>query len=88
MSSLLFIPLQTRLFNDFYKLRSDENNIGFAADIYPYYGSDADAALQAGHELKHGLIGPGVYASHGYERSHKEGVENTLRLIEAYTLLK
>lgn len=67
---------------------ANENNIGFAADIYPYYGSDADAALQAGHELKHGLIGPGVYASHGYERSHKEGVENTLRLIEAYTLLK
>ena len=55
-------------------------------DIYPYYGSDADAALSAGYELKHGLIGPGVYASHGYERSHMDGVRNTLELLKAYTL--
>ena len=61
-----------------------ENNIGFAADVYPFYGSDADAALKAGHDLRHGLIGPGVYASHGYERSHKDGVENTLKLLAAY----
>ena len=54
-----------------------ENGIGFAADVYPFYGSDADAALRAGYDLRHGLIGPGVYASHGYERSHKDGVENT-----------
>lgn len=61
-----------------------ENNIGFAADVYPFYGSDADASLKAGHDLRHGLIGPGVYASHGYERSHKDGVENTLKLLAAY----
>ena len=61
-----------------------EHNIGFAADVYPFYGSDADAALKAGHDLRHGLIGPGVYASHGYERSHKDGVENTLKLLAAY----
>ena len=61
-----------------------ENNIGFAADVYPFYGSDADAALRAGYDLRHGLIGPGVYASHGYERSHKDGVENTLKLLAAY----
>ena len=30
------------------------------------------------------LIGAGVYASHGYERSHKDGVENTLKLLAAY----
>lgn len=58
--------------------------IDFAADIYPHYGSDADAALSAGADVRHGLIGPGVYASHGYERSHRDGVENTLRLIAAY----
>ncbi len=61
-----------------------ENNIGFAADVYPHYGSDADAALRAGHDLRHGLIGPGVYASHGYERSHLDGVENTLKLLCCY----
>lgn len=59
--------------------------LDYAVDIYPYYGSDADAALSAGHEVKHGLIGAGVYASHGYERSHIDGVRNTLELILAYT---
>jgi len=53
-------------------------------DVYPYYGSDAEAALGAGYDLKHGLIGAGVYASHGYERSHTEGVRNTLALLDLY----
>lgn len=56
----------------------------FAVDVYPYYGSDVEAALSAGHDLRHGLIGAGVYASHGYERSHVKGAENTLKLLEAY----
>lgn len=60
------------------------NNIDFAVDVYPHYVSDADAALKAGYDVKHGLIGAGVYASHGYERSHKKGVENTLKLLLAY----
>ncbi|MDO4567537.1 MAG: M42 family metallopeptidase [Clostridia bacterium] len=63
-----------------------ERGIDYAADVYPMYGSDAEAALYAGHELRHGLIGPGVYASHGYERSHISGAKHTLELIEAYTL--
>lgn len=58
--------------------------IDYATDVYPYYGSDADAALGAGIDAKHGLIGPGVYASHGYERSHKDGALNTLKLLKAY----
>ena len=56
----------------------------YAVDIYPYYGSDVEATLSAGHDLRHGLIGAGVYASHGYERSHKDGVTNTLKLLEGY----
>lgn len=56
----------------------------FAVDVYPHYGSDVEATLRAGHDLRHGLIGPGVYASHGYERSHRKGVEATLRLLWAY----
>lgn len=60
------------------------NGIDFAVDIYPAYGSDVEATLRAGHDVRHGLIGPGVFASHGYERSHIDGVENTLRLIQAY----
>ena len=56
----------------------------FAVDVYPHYGSDVDATLDAGHDVRHGLIGPGVYASHGYERSHRKGVCSTLRLLAAY----
>ncbi|WMJ24305.1 M42 family metallopeptidase [Paludicola sp. MB14-C6] len=61
-----------------------DNNIDYAVDVYPFYGSDADVALNAGHDIKHCLIGPGVYASHGYERSHKLGVKNTFELIKDY----
>lgn len=60
------------------------HEIGYAVDIYPFYGSDVESTLRAGHDIRHGLIGPGVYASHGYERSHREGVENTLKLIRYY----
>ena len=56
----------------------------YAVDVYPHYGSDVEATLGAGWDLRHGLIGPGVYASHGYERSHKDGVENTLKLLIGY----
>ena len=58
----------------------------YAVDVYPHYGSDVEATLRAGHDIRHGLIGPGVYASHGYERSHIDGVLNTLRLLESYIL--
>ena len=57
----------------------------YAVDIYPRYGSDVEATLRAGFDLRHGLIGPGVYASHGYERSHIDGVYNTLKVLCDYT---
>lgn len=55
----------------------------YAVDVYPFYGSDVEATLRSGHDLRHGLIGPGVYASHGYERSHIDGVMNTLKLLQS-----
>ena len=63
---------------------AQDNSLQFAADVFINYSSDAQAAVNAGYDLKHALIGPGVYASHGYERSHVEGVENTLKLLELY----
>ena len=63
---------------------AEAKKLQFAVDIYPSYGSDVEAALSAGYDITHGLIGPGVYASHGYERTHREGVENTLKLLAAY----
>ena len=56
----------------------------YAVDIYPGYGSDVEATLRAGFDIRHGLIGAGVYASHGYERSHIEGVLNTLKVLCGY----
>ena len=56
----------------------------YAVDVYPHYGSDAEATLSAGYDIRHGLIGPGVYASHGYERSHMDGVWNTLKVLKGY----
>lgn len=61
-----------------------KEELDFAVDVYPHYGSDADAALTAGYDVRHGLIGAGVYASHGYERSHVDGVKNTFKLLCAY----
>lgn len=61
-----------------------DNGLDYAVDVYPYYGSDADSALSAGHDIRHALIGAGVYASHGYERSHVDGVKNTLELLKAF----
>lgn len=56
----------------------------YAVDVYPYYGSDVESTLSAGQDIRHGLIGPGVYASHGYERSHTDGAFHTLKLLAAY----
>ena len=56
----------------------------YAVDVYPHYGSDVEATLSAGYDIRHGLIGPGVYASHGYERSHIAGVLNTLKVLCGY----
>ena len=56
----------------------------YAVDVYPFYGSDVEATLRAGFDIRHGLIGPGVYASHGYERSHMDGVFSTLLVLCGY----
>ena len=56
----------------------------YAVDVYPHYGSDVEATLRSGADIRHGLIGAGVYASHGYERSHIDGVYNTLLTIKGY----
>ena len=60
------------------------NGIDFAADVYPYYSSDVGAAWDAGADVKGGLIGPGVHASHGMERTHLKGVCATISLLCAY----
>lgn len=71
--------LTTRLIN-----LAKENKLDYTIDIFPFYGSDIGAASSAGVDFKGALIGTGVSASHGMERTHIKGIENTLKLIYLY----
>jgi aminopeptidase len=61
-------------------------DIPYKLDVYPFYSSDGVAALHAGSDLRVGLIGPGVDASHAYERTHQDSLAATARLIVEYLL--
>ena len=61
-----------------------EDDIPHTQDVYPFYGSDGSAALRAGLDFRVGLIGPGVAASHGVERTHRLGMQATIDLCLAY----
>ncbi|MFD1737512.1 M42 family metallopeptidase [Bacillus salitolerans] len=63
---------------------AEENGVGYKLDIYPFYGSDASAAIRSGNDIIHGLIGPGIDSSHAFERTHKESIENTAKLLYHY----
>ncbi|WP_010647434.1 M42 family metallopeptidase [Oceanobacillus massiliensis] len=63
---------------------AEANNIGYKLDIYPYYSSDASAAIHAGHDIIHGLIGPGIDSSHAFERTHEESLNHTEKLLYHY----
>jgi len=65
-----------------------ENNIDYVVDIFPHYGSDVSAALGGGNNIRGALIGQGVHASHGMERTHIKGIENTFKLVKAYLDLR
>ena len=61
--------------------RCQRLSLDYAVDIYPGYSSDCSPALKAGMEIRFGLCGMGVFASHGYERTHVKGMMNTLALV-------
>lgn len=63
---------------------SEKKKIPYKVDVYPFYGSDGSAALRAGNDLRVALIGMGVAASHGTERTHKKGIQATIDLCSAY----
>jgi putative aminopeptidase FrvX len=70
------------------RLRSlaEEYEIPHKVDIYPYYGSDGEAFWRAGGDVAVALIGPGVDASHNYERTHQDALIATTKWIMAYLL--
>ncbi|MDP4084346.1 MAG: M42 family metallopeptidase [Bacillota bacterium] len=61
-----------------------KHQIQYKLDIYPYYGSDASAAIRSGHDIVHGLIGPGIDSSHAFERTHQTSIEETTKLLYHY----
>lgn len=63
---------------------ANDNELKYAVDIYPMYGSDVGAALRGGNDIRGALIGPGVHASHGMERTHYSALENTIKLLYFY----
>jgi putative aminopeptidase FrvX len=65
---------------------ADENGIPYKVDIYPFYGSDGEAFWRAGGDVAVALIGPGVDASHNYERTHTDALVATTQWILAYLL--
>jgi putative aminopeptidase FrvX len=62
----------------------EDNDIKYKIDLYPFYGSDASAAIRSGHDIVHGLIGPGIDSSHAFERTHQSSIENTAKLLFHY----
>lgn len=63
-----------------------KHELNYTVDVFPFYGSDVGAASSAGVDFKGALIGTGVSASHGMERTHLDGIENTLKLIALYLI--
>lgn len=76
-------PYDYDMTNKLIKL-AKEQKLQYAVDIYPMYGSDVSAAMAGGNNIRGALIGPGVHASHGMERTHYQGIENTMKLVFAY----
>ena len=65
---------------------AERENCNYAVDIFYSYGSDASQAIKGGNNLRAASFGMGVYSSHGVERAHMDGIENTARLMLAYVL--
>lgn len=76
-------PYDYNMITELVNLAKD-NNLDYAVDVYPHYGSDAGAALRGGNNIRGALIGPGVSASHGMERTHKKALINTIKLLYLY----
>ncbi len=61
-----------------------EHEIDLAVDVYPFYGSDGGAAWRSGADVRVALVGPGVDASHAFERTHVRALTATFDLVAAY----
>ena len=65
--------------------RAKIKKFDFVVDVFtPTYGTDCEDTIIAGYDVRHGAIGPGTLATHGYERTHKNAVKNTYILLKSY----
>ena len=80
-------PYDYELTSKLIKLAKD-NEVNYVVDIFPFYGSDVGAAYRSGVDTKGALIGQGVHASHGMERTHIDGITNTMKLLTLYLMSK
>lgn len=76
-------PYNFDLTNELISLAKDLD-LNYAIDVYPFYSSDASAAVSSEYDYRHALVGPGIAASHGYERTHEKGLEETYKLLIAF----
>jgi len=72
--------------NNKLRLLAEKYDIPYKTDVYPFYGSDGEAFWRAGGDVALALIGPGIDASHNYERAHLDGLNATTNWIMAYLL--
>ena len=74
-------------FNDELIDAAEKAEADYVLDIFtPHYGSDGDTSVVAGHDIRHACVGPGTRATHGYERSHIDGMNNTYALLMSYII--
>lgn len=77
-------PYHDGMTNELRKVAIKEK-IDYVMDIFtPHYGTDGDGSILAGYDIRHAAIGPGTANSHGYERTHIDGLNNTYKLLMAY----
>lgn len=65
---------------------AEKNNIKYAVDVHNFYSSDATHCATQGKDINFACLGPGVDASHHYERTHILSIENTANLLKSYML--
>jgi peptidase M42 family hydrolase len=61
-----------------------EHELDAVRDVFEFYRSDGAAALEAGAHARVALLGFGVDATHGHERTHLRGLEELAQLVALY----
>lgn len=73
------LPLRRRL-----TALAEQHGIDFRTDVYYRYGSDATISILQGADVAFACLGPGVDATHHYERTHRHALAETTKLLVAY----